>query len=192
MYESLFQHINRHVSITKEEFQRVEHLFEIRKYRKHQYILQEGDISRNETFVLNGCARMYEIDEKGVEHVLQFGPENWWVGDLYSFVTGTPTRYNIDCLEDCEVLQITKEREDILFDLSNKIERYFRLLIQNAYVAATNRLFSNMSKPATERYLEFLQKYPTIGQRVSDKQIASYLGITPPSLSRLRAGIASK
>lgn len=187
MWDTLLNNLNKHVTITKEEASVIETLFTYRKFRKRQYIIQEGDISRQENFILQGITRTYEIDDKGQEHILQFGPEGWWVGDLYSFLSETPTRYNIDCIEDCEVLQISKPNLELLYQQVPKMERHFRILIQNAFIASTNRVASSLTKSALERYDEFIQKYPHIEQRVPNHQIASYLGITPQSLSRLRS-----
>src|SRR5688500_10643809 len=108
MSELLIRNLNKFVSLTNEETEVILPLFTLRRFRKHQYILQEGDLVRHETFIIKGLTRTYEVDEKGQEHIIQFGLEDWWVGDLYSFLTGAPSRYNIDCLEDTEVLQITK------------------------------------------------------------------------------------
>jgi CRP-like cAMP-binding protein len=193
MYDILLQHLNKHIHLTEEEFTQCISLFKHRKYRKHQYILQNGDVSHYETFLLKGCTRTYEVDEQGIEHIIQFGLETWWVGDLHSFLTSTSSRLNIDCLEDTEVMQITKPDLEKLYEKVPKLERFFRILIQKAYVAAMDRIFSNLSKPAAERYLEFIEKYPHIEQRVSNHHIASYLGITPQSLSRIRSqSIAQK
>jgi CRP-like cAMP-binding protein len=187
MYDILLQHFNKYIHLTEEEFAECTSLFKYRKYRKHQYILQNGDISRNETFILKGCTRTYEVDDKGIEHILQFGLETWWIGDLHSFLTSAPSRLNIDCLEDTEVLQISKADLEKLYEKVPKLERFFRILIQKAFVAAIDRIYSNLSNPAAERYREFIEKYPHIEQRVPNHQIASYLGITPQSLSRIRS-----
>jgi CRP-like cAMP-binding protein len=187
MYDILFQHFNKYVSLSQDEFEICKSLFRYKKFRKHQYILQNGDISRYETFILSGCTRTYEVDDNGQEHIIQFGTETWWVGDLHSFLTNSPSRLNIDCLEDTEVLQILRTEMEKLYDKVPKLERFFRLLIQKAYVASMDRIYSNLSKPAPERYQEFIQKYPLIEQRVPNHQIASYLGITPQSLSRIRS-----
>ena len=187
MYDILLQHFNKHIHLTEEEFAECTLLFKYKKYRKYQYLLQNGDITRYETFILKGCTRTYEVDDKGVEHIIQFGLETWWIGDLHSFLTGTPGRLNIDCLEDTEVLQISKADLEKLYEKVPKLERFFRILIQKAYVAAMDRIYSNLSKPAAERYQEFIEKYPHIEQRVPNHQIASYLGITPQSLSRIRS-----
>jgi len=188
MSEMLIKNLSRHVTLSNEEEEIILSLFTARKFRKHQYILQEGDITRHESFVAQGLTRTYEVDDKGQEHIVQFGPEDWWVGDMYSFLTETPTRYNIDCLEDTEVFQVTKGDLERLYLRVPKLERHFRIMIQNAYIASVHRISSTLQKTAAERYQEFIGKYPQIHQRVPNHQIASYLGITPQSLSRIRSG----
>lgn len=187
MYDMLYQHFNKYVSISEEDFAECKVLFKYKKFRKHQYILQNGEISRHETFILSGCTRIYEVDESGQEHIIQFGMETWWVGDLHSYLTDIPSRYNIDCLEDTEVLQIPRVEMEKMYDKVPKLERFFRILVQKAYVASIERIYSNLSKPAPQRYQEFIQKYPLLEQRVPNHQIASFLGITPQSLSRIRS-----
>jgi len=192
MYDLLYNHFNKYVSLSEEEFSECRTLFKYKKYRKHQYILQEGEISRYETFIVKGCTRTYEVDDTGQEHIIQFGLETWWVGDLHSFLTNSPTRCNIDCLEDTDVLQIPRTEMEKMYDKVPKLERFFRILIQKAYIASTDRIYSNLSKPAPERYQEFIDKYPQIEQRVPNHQIASFLGITPQSLSRIRSQSISR
>jgi len=187
MYEILYQHFKKYINLKEEEFEECKSLFKYKKFRKHQYILQNGDVSRYETFILKGCTRTYEVDDNGQEHIIQFGLETWWVGDLHSFLTNGPTRLNIDCLVETEVLQIPRTEMEKLYDKVPKLERFFRILIQKAYIASMDRIYSNLSKPAHERYQEFIVKYPHIEQRVPNHQIASFLGITPQSLSRIRS-----
>ena len=191
MYELLIKSLSAHVTLTPGEADIISSLFVSRRYRKRQFILQEGDITRYETFIVKGITRTYELDEKGQEHVVQFGPEGWWAGDLYSFLSNMPSLYNIDCLEDTEVLQITRENHELLYNLVPKMERHFRILIQNAFIASTRRVASSLAKSATERYELFKATYPQIELRVPNHQVASYLGITPQSLSRMRAKTAA-
>ena len=186
MWEPLIKNLNKYLSLTAEESDIVISLFTAKKLRRHQYLLQEGEVARYETFITRGLTRTYEVDEKGQEHVVQFGLEDWWVGDLYSFLTGTPSKYNIDCLEDTHVLQITKPHLELLYERVPKLERHFRLLLQNAFIAVTERVASTLTQSALERYDAFIAHYPQIEQRVPNRQIASYLGITPQSLSRIR------
>lgn len=192
MWDLLFKNLSKYVELTPDDCEIIRSLFVYRKFRKRQYIQQEGDVTRFETFVVKGITRTYEVDDAGQEHVIQFGIEDWWVGDLYSFLTEIPSSYNIDCLEDTEVLQITKNDQEKLYHQVPTMERHFRILVQNAFIASTKRLSSSLSKSASERYEEFLQRYPHIEQRVPNHQIASYLGITPQSLSRIRAGYSMR
>lgn len=190
MVDHLVQNLSKLIVLSDEDVATIQSLFILKKFRKRQYILQEGDISRWETYVVNGLTRTYEVDDKGMEHVMQFGPEDWWVGDLYSFLTDTPTRFNVDCLEDTQVLQISKPDLELIYQKVPASERYFRIIIQNAYIASTNRISSSLRKMAPQRYQEFILRYPNIEQRVPNHQIASYLGITPQSLSRIRRNAA--
>jgi CRP-like cAMP-binding protein len=187
MYELLRHHFNKYVQLSEEEFHRSLQYFTFRKFRKHQYILQAGEISRYETYILKGCTRIFEVDEQGKEHILQFGVEDWWVGDMYSLLKATPSNLNIDCLEETEVLQITLENQDRMCADVPQLERHFRKLVQHAYCASIERISSNLSKPALQRYEDFIKKYPHIEQRIPNHFIASYLGIAPQSLSRLRS-----
>lgn len=192
MWPLLHQKISMHISLSPGEYEQVESFFTYRKFRKKQFILQEGDICRFETFILTGCARMYEISKNGQEHVLQFGAEGWWVSNLHSLVHEQPANYSIDCLEDCEVLQITKPNLEKLFATVPLMERFFRILLQNAFIAFQYRVLILLGKPAVERYKDFLERYPQIEERIPDHQVASYLGITPQSLSRIRSQYARK
>jgi len=192
MWDTLIKNLGKYVALTPAEGIIIESLFTHKKFRKRQYILQEGDTCRHETLVITGLTRTYEVDEKGQEHVVQFGLEDWWVGDLYSFLSETPTKYNIDCLEDTEVLQVTRPNLELLYQQVPKLERHFRIVIQNAFIASTKRVASSLTKNAAERYNEFIARYPQIDQRVPNHQIASYLGITPQSLSRIRAQFNNK
>jgi CRP-like cAMP-binding protein len=193
MYNLLLQNLaERGIFLTAEESETLQSLFSYKRFRKNQYILQQGDIARYETFVVKGLTRTYEVNDKGQEHVLFFGPEDWWVGDLYSFLSNNPSQYNVDCLEETEVLQISKKNLEALYIKVPKINQYFRILFQNAFISATQRVSASLSKSALERYQEFRAKYPDIEQRIPNHQIASFLGITPQSLSRIRRQYAEK
>ncbi len=192
MWPLLQNKIAAHVSLTSEEYEVVASCFTFKKYKRKQYILQEGDICRHETFILKGCVRIYEINDKGQEHILQFGIEGWWVGNLYSFSTETASLYNIDCLEECEIVQITKKNLELLYENLPSMERYFRIIIQNAFISFQHRVMILLARPAAERYKDFLERYPQIEERVPDHMIASYLGVTPQSLSRIRSNYSGK
>lgn len=187
----LLKNIARFITLTKEEEKYFRSVLKVKRLRRKQYFLQEGDVCKYQAFVCSGCLRAYEVDSKGAEHVIQFAPEDWWVGDLYSFFTQTPSRYNIDALEDTELFVFDNKTIEELYERIPKFERYFRLLMQNSLIALQQRILSNMSKSASERYCEFLERYPQIEQRVPNRQIASFLGIQPESLSRIRREYAS-
>jgi CRP-like cAMP-binding protein len=121
-----------------------------------------------------------------------FGIEDWWVGDLYSFLTQTPASYFIDAIEDTEILQITKANLDKLYEQVPKFERFFRIMLQNAFIAQQQRINQNLAFTAEQRYADFLQRYPQLEQRLSQKQISSFLGITPVFLSMLRRKLANR
>jgi CRP-like cAMP-binding protein len=154
--------------------------------------VQEGDVCRFETFVNKGCLRAYHIDEKGQEHIAQFAIEGWWISDMYSFLTATPARFNVDALEDSELLCIDKLSLEELYIQVPKFERFFRIILQNAFIAHQQRIIANMSKTVEEHYLDFMNYYSQLEQRVPQHQVASYLGITPESLSRIRRQLTEK
>jgi CRP-like cAMP-binding protein len=160
-----------------------------RKLRKRQYLLQEGDVCIYQAFVEKGMLRSYTIDEKGAEHILQFAPEGWWAADLSSYITGEPSRFTIEALEDSELLLLSKPSWDHLMQAIPKFEHYFRIIIQNHLIATQKRLMQSLSETAEEKYLKFTKTYPECVQRVPQHMIASYLGITRETLSRLRKHI---
>jgi len=192
MFELLLQSIEEKISISKEEFDFCKTLFIPKKLRKKQYLLQEGDVCRYTAFVEKGMLRTFTVDEKGNEPILQFSMEGWWIADLYSFLTEEPSIYNIEALEECELLLITKENWEILLAKVPAFERYFRLLIQNNLIATQRRLMSSLSESAEEKYTKLINNFPGCIQRVPQHMIASYLGITPETLSRIRAQLAAR
>jgi len=186
MSEQLRKHIARRVDITDKEFKLCTPFFVPRTLRKRQFLVQEGEPGRYIAFVLHGCLRTYTIDEKGEEHVTEFAVDDWWSSDLHSFLTGAPASYNIDALEDSRLLLLDYESREALLRAVPKMERFFRLLQEAHYVATHRRISETLSNSAEERYLSFLKTYPHLVRRVPQKHIASYLGITPQSLSRIR------
>ncbi|MFT3795501.1 Crp/Fnr family transcriptional regulator [Flavobacterium sp.] len=188
----IFQNINKHIQLDAIETDFFLSVLQPRTIKKKEYLLKPGDICRYETFVTKGCLRTYTIDDNGFEHVVMFAMEDWWISDFYSFLTQSPATYFIDAVEDTEVLQITKENIDRLYERVPKFDRFFRILLQNAFVAQEKRINQNLSFTAEQRYLNFIQKYPQLEQRLSQKQMSAYLGITPVFLSMLRRKLAGR
>ncbi len=192
MFDRLREHVSRLVSLSGDEFTLCTSLMIPKRVRKGAYLLQEGDVSKYLAFVTKGCLRSYGIDKKGEEHIVQFALEGWWITDMYSFLTGKPGEYFIDALEDSDVLLIDAGSYEKLCTTVPKFERYFRILLQNNYIATHRRVLSSIGLSAEERYVQMQEEYPTIIQRVAQRHIASYLGITPEALSRIRHRIATE
>jgi CRP-like cAMP-binding protein len=186
MYEQILSNISKHIQLTDAEQTFFISLLKPRKLRKKQYLLQAGEVSRFEHFVSRGLLRAYTIDNKGQERIAMFAMEGWWVSDLYSFLTNTPATQHIDALEDAEVLSIEKPDLEKLYVEVPKFERFFRILLSNAFVANQQRVLATISQSAEEQYLAFIKKYPSLEQRIPQHQIASFLGITPETISRIR------
>jgi len=184
--EPLLTYFDRLIPLNKEEKDLVTEKFQPRLYRKRQFVLQEGDICTQFNFVVRGCLRTYKIDEKGNTHVLQFATENYWINDLGSFHGVKPSVLNIDALEDTVALQITRDNLISLYKEAPKFDRIFRVLVEKAFVRLQERLLQNISSTAEERYQSFLELYPHLIKRLSQVQIAAFIGVTPEFLSRLR------
>ena len=186
----LIDYFEKLLPLSEEEKSIVEEVFIERRVKKRQFILQEGDVCKLNTFVIEGCFRMYLVDEKGKEHNLQFAIENWWIGDIGSFHSEEPSKLYIEALENSIVLQVKKEDQLNLFVNYPKFNRIFRVFTENALVSAQRRILQNISSTAEERYLDFSKRYPHLFNRISNVQIASYLGVTPEFLSTIRKKIA--
>ena len=159
---------------------------------KKSWLLREGEVDEYEAYVVKGCLRKYCIDDDGAEIILQFAIEDWWVGDIASFTMQAPSQVYIQALEDSDLLLIHHDDKEQLFRRLPAFERMFRLMLQRSYVVLQDRFVATLAKLADERYLAFVEKYPGIVQRVPQHYIASYLGITPEFLSRIRARLAKK
>lgn len=192
MFDLVRKNISKHIQLSEKEFNYFTSVLKKKKLRKKQFLLEEGEVCSNECFVTKGCLRLYHLDDNGKEHILQFAIADWWIADQYSFLTGLPSHNFIDALDDSEVLLIEKPLLEKLFNEVPKFERFFRIAFQNSYIALQRRLLSNISQSAEERYKNFIKRYPDIEQKVPQHQVASYLGIKPESLSRLRKQLAGK
>ena len=188
--EPLIHYFNHFLPLDEEEKSVVEEVFKERKVKRRQFLLQEGDVCKHNTFVVEGCFKMYMVDPNGKEHNLQFAIEKWLIGDIGSFHSEEPSRLYIEAIENSIILQIKKEDQWKLFVDYPKFNRIFRVLAENAIVSLQNRILQNISSTAEERYLEFSKNYPQLFNRISNVQIASYLGVTPEFLSTIRKNIS--
>lgn len=192
MYQLFFQKFNETVPLTQEEQEIIKSYLTPKKLRKKQYLLQEGDVCKHIAFVEKGALRSYTISEKGSEHIIQFALEGWIVCDLYSFLTAEPATYNIEALENAELLLISRQAHEELLQKVPKYETYTRLQLTGAYIAMQRRLTSIISLSLEERYTYLTSLYPDIVQRVPQHMIASYMGLTPETLSRVRRRLTQK
>jgi len=191
-FDLLLKNIARYVQLDQAEIDFFTSLLQKKKLKKKEFLLKYGEICKTENFIVKGCLRVYTIDGNGFEHIVMFGIEDWWVSDLFSLLTTSPTTYYIDALEDTELLQISKPHLDKLYQRVPKFERFFRIILQNAYIAQQQRINQNLSFTAEQRYLNFIEKYPSFERRIPQKQISAYLGITPVFLSMLRKKLSKK
>ena len=160
--------------------------------KKKQFWLTEGEICRYSAFVTAGCLRGYTVDHGGVEHVLGFAPPDWWMADMYSLISQKPGTLYIESLEDTELILLSKVNQEKLYLEVPKFERFFRILIEKSLVANQQRIVDNMSLTAEERYNIFCKRYPTLINTLPQKQLASYIGVTPEFFSRMRSGLLRK
>ena len=191
MYELFFKKFAEKAPLTEDETERIKSYLTPKKLRKKQYLLQEGDVCRSIAFVEKGLLREYLVDDAG-DHIVQFALEGWTIADLLSFLTMTPATFNIDAVEDSELILISKTAHEELLQKEPKYGTYMRLLITNAYVALQMRLTSFISAPVEDQYTSFTKMYPDIVQRVPQHMISSYMGLTPETLSRVRKKMVSR
>ncbi|MDB5152636.1 MAG: cyclic nucleotide-binding protein [Mucilaginibacter sp.] len=186
---SYFKHLFR---LDDKECDEIANRLSERKIRRNQYILQEGDVCRHFTFVVSGCFKMFAVDKNGKEHNLQFAAENDWITDLSSFYSEKVSNVFIEAIERSEILQIKHDDLLYLYVHYHKIDHNFRVIIEQKYIELQNRVLQNISSTAEERYTTFLQQYPNLSNRLPNTQIASYLGITPEFLSKIRREISNR
>ncbi len=192
MYEVFFQKFNDKIALTGDEETLIKKYLTPKKLRKKQYWLQEGEICKNICVVEKGALRSYLMDEAGNERITAFALEGWTMGDLYSFIKEEPATLNIDALEDCELVLISKSAYTELLKVLPKFETYMRILMTDAYMTIQKRTTNMISLSLEEQYIAFTQMYPTILQRVPQHMIASHMGVTPETLSRIRSKINTR
>jgi CRP-like cAMP-binding protein len=184
--------IGQHVKLTTQEQELFMSKIEIHNYKAKTILLNSGAICKHSYFVNSGILRSFNINDNIVEHVLSFACEGWWIGDMYSLISQKPGNLFIEVLEDAEVVLLSKENQEILYREIPKLERFFRILTENSLVANQERLMDNLSLTAEERFEKFCKKYPTLLQKVAQKQIASYLGVTPEFYSKMKSRLLRK
>lgn len=192
MTELLKQNIRNHISLTDNEIEEFCNLFQNKVIKKRHFLLREGEVCKFEGFVTKGNFRVYHINKSGAEQILYFATENWWITDIDSFTTERPSQLFIEALEDSEVLFISKQDKEFAYANLPKIEKLFRVMTQKTHVALQRRMIDNLSKTADQRYRDFIEKYPQLHQRLTNLQVAAYLGISHEFLSKIRNKITNK
>jgi CRP-like cAMP-binding protein len=191
-FKTILQHIERRISLNEEEQRYIHSAFSIRSLLPRQYLLAQGEVCRYESYVCHGFLRSFHVDGSGDEHTLHFAQEDWWISDLNSFIRQVPASRNIIALEKTVVLQIDIEKREELLLRVPKMERFWRILNEHASMAQDERILNNISLSGVERYQALVKKYPDIEQRLPQKHIASFLGMTPVFLSQIRKELLKK
>lgn len=189
---SILQNISKHISLTVEEEQLFLSKIEVQHFKAKTILHNAGEICKHSYFVNSGLLRSFNINDNIVEHVLHFACEGWWIGDMYSLLSQKPGNLFIEVLEDSEVVLLSKENQEQLYFEIPKLERFFRILTENSLVSHQERLMDNLSLSAEDRFEKFCKKYPTLIQKVPQKQIASYIGVTPEFFSKMKSRILRK
>lgn len=192
MHQLLIENIKELVPLSETESLLIRDAFKPVMLKKKQFLLQKGDASNHMRFIAEGCLKLYNIDESGKEHILQFGIKGWWMNDLFAYLTFKPATYFIQAITDSVVLQVHRDRLEALFNQVRMMDRFFRIKTQHGYVALQERTIHSMSQTAEERYADFVRRYRIMEQQIPQYMIASYLGITPEHLSAIRKNIGRR
>jgi CRP/FNR family transcriptional regulator, anaerobic regulatory protein len=188
----ILQNIGQHIKLTQQEQDLFLTKTETKHFKTKTILLNAGDICKDSYFVNSGVLRSFTINDNIVEHVLNFACSGWWISDMYSYLSQKPGNLFIQVLEDAEVIVLSKENQELLYKEIPKLERFFRILIENSLVANQERLMDNLSLTAEERFEKFCKKHHDLIQKVPQKQIASYLGVTPEFFSKMKAKMLRK
>lgn len=186
MFAAFQKYLTDKIELSEEEIAAIADVAVVKKLRKKQYLLQEGDVWKYNAFVCRGFLKTFSVDNNGIEHILNFSPENYWTGDRESLTNGTPSRLNIDAIEDSEVLLIKKEAFEALCQQIPQFNNLINSILHKSFLVSQSRILANISLSAEEKYQQFLEKYPAIANRIPQHMIASYIGITPETLTRIR------
>lgn len=186
IYENLFAHIEQKVRLTPTEKEQISSFFRVKKLRKRQFLLQEEDVCKDFAFVSQGLLKSYVLDEKGNENINLFGWEGWWIADFQSFLFQSPATLAIEAIEDCELLLLSRENYDQMLEEVPAMERYFRLVYERSLATKDQRLVTAQTYSAEEKYIHLIQTYPELMQRIPQSLLASFLGLTPETFSRIK------
>nr|WP_315195736.1 Crp/Fnr family transcriptional regulator [uncultured Flavobacterium sp.] len=189
---SILKNIAQHVALTREEQELFLSKTETQHYKAKTVLLNSGEICKHSYFVNSGILRSFNINDNIVEHVLSFACSGWWISDMYSLLSQKPGNLFIQVIEDAEVIILSKENQEILYKEIPQLERFFRILTENSLVAHQQRLMDNLSLTAEERFEKFCKKYPDLIYNIPQKQIASYLGVTPEFFSKMKSRLLKK
>lgn len=181
----ILRNVSRFIDLTELEKQKYISLLTETKLERKDFLMQAGEIAKYEYFITKGCLKVYTIDEEGTPHISMFAIEDYWTGDLSSFMTKEPSRYFIKATEPSELLGISRANYDLLFQEIPKFERFYRILYQKSLISYIRRSNHGISLTAEERYIEFKKKYPQIINRITQKDLAGYIGITPEFMSKI-------
>jgi len=184
-HKLIIDNISRFIDLTELEKQRYISLLTEIKVNKKTYLMQAGDITKYEYFITKGCLKVYTLDKDGAPHISMFAVEDFWTGDMASFITKEPSHYFIKATEDSKLLGISRANYDLLFQEIPKFERFYRILYQRSLISFIRRSNHGISLTAEERYITFKKEYPKIVNRITQKDLASYIGITPEFMSKI-------
>lgn len=189
-FQLILQNVSKHIVLQESEIQYFTSILEVRSAKRRELLLREKQSCRYIYYVNNGALRAYFSDKSGKESTIMFGIADWWITDIHGFINDSPAMLYVEAIEDSEIIQLSRESFQKLLAELPKFERFFRIVFQNAYIREQLRMIENLSMSAEERYVNFLKKYPKVQQHVTQKQIASYLGISPEFLSTIRNSLS--
>jgi CRP-like cAMP-binding protein len=186
-YDLILANIGKHIALDEKEISFFTSLLKEKHINKKDFVLKEGQVCKCISFVNSGLLRAYYLDKEDKESTIMFAVADWWITDMYCYINKKPAMLTIQAVEDSHIFNLKKEDLERLYLQVPKFERFFRIIMQNAYIREQLRIIQNLSLSAEERYHNFLTKYPQVAKQVTQKQIASYMGVTPEFLSALRA-----
>lgn len=192
MFDFFLKYLRDKIPLSAEEVEMIRSVAIEKKLRRRQYLLQQGDVWKYNAFVSSGLLKSYSINEDGQEHIMSFSPENYWTGDRASLMDGIPSQFNIDAIEDSEIILIEKTNFETLCKNIPQLNDMVNAILQKSFIVSQGRIHTQISLSAEEKYQDFLKKFPEISNRIPQHMIASYIGITPETLTRLRRNSIKK